>query len=89
MPDHIHVVCSIPPSLALSTCIAELKGASSHFINDDVLNAKVFYWQSGFGALTVSAGHLTNAVAYANNQKEHHAAGRLRAVLEDIGTDDE
>lgn len=33
MPDHMHVVISIPPKLALATVIGQLKGASSHHVN--------------------------------------------------------
>ena len=34
MPDHIHVVISIPPKLSIAKLIGQLKGASSHRVNE-------------------------------------------------------
>ena len=31
--DHLHIVVSVPPKLALADCVGKLKGASSHAVN--------------------------------------------------------
>ena len=31
-----------------------------------------FYWQDGYGAFSVSPGHVDNLVQYIANQHEHH-----------------
>ena len=33
MPDHVHLACSLPLSLAASDFLEVVKGSSSHFIN--------------------------------------------------------
>jgi REP element-mobilizing transposase RayT len=32
--DHVHLVVAIPPKLSIADVVKNLKGASSHFIND-------------------------------------------------------
>jgi REP element-mobilizing transposase RayT len=31
--DHIHIVASIPPKIAVAECVRHFKGASSHYVN--------------------------------------------------------
>jgi putative transposase len=31
-----------------------------------------FYWQQGYGAFSVSPGHIAGLIDYINNQEEHH-----------------
>jgi REP element-mobilizing transposase RayT len=80
--DHIHLVCSIPPSLAVSEAVEQLKGVSSHFVNHREGGEKVLYWGRGYGALTCRRGDLGRVMAYAANQKEHHSSGRLSEEME-------
>jgi REP element-mobilizing transposase RayT len=70
--DHIHLIVSIPPKLAVSDVVKQLKGASSHEIN---LNRKLlenFEWQRGYGVLTLGERQRKEAIAYVCNQKVHH-----------------
>ena len=43
--DHIHLVVSVPPRIALSTFIGQIKGNSSHFVNHELRQDTVFAWQ--------------------------------------------
>ncbi len=45
MPNHLHVVLSVPPKLALAKTIGLLKGSSSHHINENYLD-HTFAWRS-------------------------------------------
>ena len=82
--DHVHLVASVPPSMALGIFIGQVKGNSSHLASrlsgEDTLQA--FAWQSEYGVMTVSESHLTSVVRYVLNQQEHHGAGSLNARLE-------
>lgn len=37
--DHIHLIVSVPPKLALSVFIGQVKGNSSHFVNHELGSA--------------------------------------------------
>jgi putative transposase len=79
--DHIHVVASIPPTLAVADFVKRLKGSSSHYRNQ-VAGAERFQWQEGYGVFSLGQRQLDRAVGYVNNQKQHHAQNRLWVALE-------
>ncbi len=86
MADHIHLVVTIPPSHKVSSLMHRVKGASSHFISERY--GKAFKWQKGYGVLTVGPSGLETAVAYVQNQKQHHADGTIINALEYFTADD-
>ena len=81
MPDHLHIVLSIPPRLAVATVIGQLKGASSHHINELYLAGK-FVWQEEYSVFSISESALDKVVRYVTNQKQNHADRSLIAQLE-------
>jgi REP element-mobilizing transposase RayT len=85
--DHVHMVCSIPPTLALANVIEIVKGASSHFINCLPDSDASLYWQPGYAVLTFSRNGLSSVVDYVQNQKQHHAVGTTKALLEKYAED--
>ena len=87
MPDHIHLVCSIPPTMAVADFAEKIKGSSSHFINHLPGHPFELYWQRGYGALTFSKRDLSQIVAYVDKQKTHHADGRLSPKMERLDDD--
>jgi putative transposase len=80
--DHIHVAVSIPPTLLISKWIGELKGASAHHLNHNVMDRPVFAWQAGYGAVTFGQKDLPFVREYVRNQRARHAEGRIYARLE-------
>ena len=82
--DHMHVVVTISPTVAISEWIGMLKGASSHFINHRIANRRVLTWQVGYGVVSFGTKDLPWVLEYVRNQREHHAAGRTSARLERI-----
>jgi putative transposase len=82
--DHVHVVVSIPPKLAVADCVRHLKGASAYAINHMAGSNDKFKWQGGYGALTVGEHSLETVMEYAVRQKERHRENRLIAVYERI-----
>ena len=78
--DHIHVVVSIHPDTVISTMLKEMKAASSYFVNHKL--GKAFYWQEGYGALTVSKQGLEKVRKYVENQKTHHAQNSVMELFE-------
>jgi putative transposase len=84
MPDHTHVVISIPPKLSVATLVGQLKGASSHHVNQKFVSDNSFAWQSEYGILSFSEKSLTTVVGYVQDQKKHHANNTLNAAMENF-----
>jgi putative transposase len=84
MPDHVHLVVSVPPKVAVADVVRRLKGASSHAANhvDTRRSSGVFAWQTEYGGLPFGERSLPRVVAYVERQREHHAANDLWPTLE-------
>jgi putative transposase len=81
--DHIHVIVSSPPSLALSEYIRLIKGSSSRYLNANYPNPSAkFKWQQEYGVFSISPKNLDLAITYAQTQKRHHAQGTTFPQLE-------
>ncbi len=72
MPDHVHLALGLPPTIALSAAVKQIKGASSVWIKKTFPELADFAWQDGYGAFSVSRSNLDALVAYIENQREHH-----------------
>jgi putative transposase len=70
--DHIHVVASVPPKLAIADCIKNLKGASTYAVNHMDGSNGLFKWQEGYGAFSIGESSLETVMAYTAGQKKHH-----------------
>jgi putative transposase len=83
MSDHLHVAISIPPKLSVATSIGQLKGSSSHHVNERDMNS-AFAWQAEYGVLSFSETSLSRVVDYIKNQKRHHAESTLNRSMENF-----
>ena len=59
--------CSVASEL-----IRELKRDSSKWVKEQSRRLASFYWQSGYGAFSVSPGHVESLKSYIVDQEEHH-----------------
>ena len=84
--DHIHLVVSIPPHLSISDFVKQIKGSSSHYLNQIFKNSSKFIWQEGYGVFSLGFKQLDKAIAYTKNQKQHHQQGTVNAYLEQTHT---
>ncbi|MBN1668434.1 MAG: IS200/IS605 family transposase [Anaerolineales bacterium] len=80
--NHVHLVVSVPPNLALTKFIGQVKGFSSHVINAEFHPEIPFAWQHQFGVLSLGGKQLDMLVNYVLHQKEHHAEKQLISGLE-------
>ena len=53
--------------------INDIKGESSHWLNEQKLLKAKFNWQRGFGVFSVSESNVKDVRNYILNQKEHHS----------------
>jgi putative transposase len=79
MPDHVHVVVSIPPEIAPADLIQTLKHASARHLDRGLPkdDPALFAWQADYGATTIGESDLPETVDYVEHQPARHAAGRL------------
>jgi REP element-mobilizing transposase RayT len=70
--DHIHALVTAPPTVAPFQIAQILKGESSKWIHDELPKLKLFSWQDGYGAFTVSKSNIAQVIGYIQNQREHH-----------------
>ena len=72
MEDHIHILFSLHPTLALSNFMCELKTASSKMLKNTVGFEQFSAWSEGYAALTYSLKDKDMIINYIKNQREHH-----------------
>ena len=80
--DHIHLVATVPPALALADFIGQVKGHSSHFVNHQCGLSYHFQWQNEYGVVSFGSKQLNHVVQYAHNQPQHHQNNSTIAYLE-------
>lgn len=84
--DHLHLVATVPPRIALSDFIGQVKGNSSHFVNHELSLTYDFKWQAEYGVVSFGGKQLDMVVKYVRNQRQHHAEGTIIPFLERVGT---
>ena len=72
MPDHIHILTSIPSTKSISEFVKTIKQSSSIWLSSKTLFPKWNGWEDGYGAFTYSEKELSSVIEYIKNQKEHH-----------------
>jgi len=70
--DHVHLLSSLPRTVALSKYIEEIKRNSSRWIKTKDSGYQKFSWQNGYGAFSVSGSQKDSIIRYIAGQKEHH-----------------
>ena len=82
MEEHIHLFVELPTTLSIAELMKNLKGTSSHFVNDKLQPHDIFKWQGNYSAFTVSRWGVKKVIDYIQKQKEHDANGKTITVLE-------
>jgi len=72
MPDHVHILLSLPPTLSIAKALQLLKGGSSKWVHDTFPEHWAFRWQVKYGAFGVSVSLLDKTTEYIRNQEGHH-----------------
>ena len=87
--DHVHILCSLHPTIALADFVKEIKVASSGWIKIDNVFPRFEHWQSGYGAFTCSVGSKEHLIEYIKGQEQHHSKEtsirELKRLLADSG----
>ncbi len=70
--DHIHLLFQLAPNFSAGDIFKNIKGESSHWINQSDFANTIFAWQIGYGAFSVSESMVKDVELYIKNQKIHH-----------------
>ena len=79
--NHVHLLMELEPHMLIADVAKNLKGASSHYINQIGL-AETLYWQDGYAVISLRQTEIPKVTAYIQNQKQHHQTGKLSELLE-------
>lgn len=80
--DHLHCLVQLHPTQNLSKVIKDIKGESSHWLNETKLLQQEFEWQDGYAAYSVSPSAVKQVMDYIYKQEEHHQTRTLESELE-------
>ena len=87
--DHVHIAVTIPPKLAISDYVQQVKGVSSREVNQHAPDAdEHFRWQKGFSVHSYGQKMLPTVVQYIEKQKQHHGDDTILQYLEYLEGDD-
>ena len=70
--DHIHLLVTMRQEPALKDMRREIKSGSSGWVHDTYADLKDFWWQTGYGAFSVSHSGIDAVKTYILSQKERH-----------------
>lgn len=80
--DHVHLIVSIPSTLAIAKLMNQVKGVSSSVARAKLGPQRYFAWASNYAAFSLSPEHCRAAISYVERQKEHHAQDTLELEWE-------
>jgi REP element-mobilizing transposase RayT len=89
--DHVHILLSLHPTVALAELLKDVKVASSIWIKENRVFPSFVNWHEGYGAFTYSLRDQPELIAYLKRQEEHHRKvsfeGEYRKLLLDAGVE--
>jgi len=72
MPDHIHILSTLPRTITVSKYVENIKRISSKWIKTKGYEYRNFRWQGGYATFSVSPSVKNTVYRYIANQKPHH-----------------
>ena len=70
--DHVHILLSLPSTIAVAKAIQLIKGGSSKWIHENFPKHRNFSWQEGYGAFSIGISQVATTNRYIAGQEEHH-----------------
>ena len=78
MEDHVHILFSLHPTIALSDFMREMKAETSKMLKRTPGFEKFTAWSEGYAALSYSLKDKEKIINYIKNQREHHNTTSFR-----------
>ena len=70
--DHVHVLCNLSRTVTIAQLVEEAKKSPSKWVKEQGPQYREFFWQTGYGAFSVSQSNVEQVRAYIATQEEHH-----------------
>lgn len=70
--DHLHMLLRIPPSMAVSKAVQQIKTSGSRWVHESFDTHRAFGWQEGYGVFTVSESNVGEVRCYIDQQQQRH-----------------
>jgi REP element-mobilizing transposase RayT len=70
--DHVHILCLLGRTISVARLVQDLKKESSKWLKGKAVSLGDFHWQNGYGAFSISQGHVKPLREYIANQQHHH-----------------
>jgi len=70
--DHVHILCRLGKTQCIANLIRDVKRDSTNWVKVERPALFEFHWQNGYGAFSISPGHVEQLKIYIANQEEHH-----------------
>ena len=80
--DHVHILFLLAKTVPICKAVEEVKKESSKWAKEHVHPR--FYWQSGYGAFSVSPPNEVQVTAYIARQEEHHKTTTFQDEFRDL-----
>ena len=80
--DHVHILATLPKTMALSDYVRTVKAGSSQMIHQLDAHYRTFEWQEGYAAFSVSPSVEEKTRVYIMTQVEHHRKRTFREEVE-------
>jgi putative transposase len=81
MPDHVHLLAKLRPTIAIADMLRLLKANSSKWLNEEKQQRSRFGWQDGYSAFSVSESQVARVRAYIQRQAQHHRQTDFKTEL--------
>ena len=72
MPDHVHLLVSLPANISLSAFVQDVKRRSSIYLTGLTQFPQWKGWSEGYGGFSVSYSAIIDIKRYIISQKQHH-----------------
>jgi REP element-mobilizing transposase RayT len=82
--NHVHVLFLLSPNYAIKDLLQNMKGESSHWVNQQNLTGAKSAWQTGYSAFSVSEASVPEVQRYIEDQKRHHMNRTFAAECEEL-----
>lgn len=75
--DHAHILAGFRATHCLADIVKDIKVASSKWVHNEI-GHRLFGWQGGYGAFTVSPSQIQKVKTYIANQMDHRRVKSAR-----------
>lgn len=84
MPDHVHMLVDVHPTIAVATLVKNVKQWSSHWLKQSANFPDFAGWSNGYYAVSLGIERLEFCKNYIINQELHHSLNDLMSEMSEM-----